>query len=326
MLGNGTYSAAISNNAALLFASSSNQTLGGVISGSGSLTQAGGSILTLLASNSYTGPTAVNGGTLQIGNGGSNASIGSTSGVTLANNATLTFNHADAVTFSPVISGQGNLYHSGGGTLTLAGPTPTPAPRPSPAARCGCRLCDGPVDYYPLTGGNANDYVGNTNGALNNGATVTSTGGLNGTGAAILNGSGANISMGSLPSMTSGTQPRTISAWVEVTSTPGSWVSNLFGFYGPGGNYSSQFYFDNNGSGPVLTEFFNDTSSVLTSASEQYVASSRRLGTATRTTRPRSTWMDSLRRLLPLNNNGGTNIQDVFGIDIGRLGFNRLRE
>jgi len=83
------------------------------------LNKAGDGTLVLLNANTYTGATLVSGGTLQIGNGGSGASIGGTSGVTLSNNATLAFDHADAVTFAPAIGGVGNLYKTGTGTLTL---------------------------------------------------------------------------------------------------------------------------------------------------------------------------------------------------------------
>ena len=60
-------------------------------------------------------------GTLQVGNGGSGASIGGTSGMTIASNATLVFNHADAVTVAAVISGNGKLTQAGTGILTLLG-------------------------------------------------------------------------------------------------------------------------------------------------------------------------------------------------------------
>ena len=58
-LGGGSYSAAIANSGALVFNTSSAQTLGGAISGSGSLTQAGNNTLTLSAANSFSGGTTV---------------------------------------------------------------------------------------------------------------------------------------------------------------------------------------------------------------------------------------------------------------------------
>ena len=63
--------------------------------------------------------TTVSGGTLSIGNGGSGASIGGTSGVVLANGANITFNHADPVSFAAPISGSGSLLKTGNGTLSL---------------------------------------------------------------------------------------------------------------------------------------------------------------------------------------------------------------
>ncbi len=85
------------------------------------LTKLGPNTLVLSASNTYSGPTAVSGGTLQIGNGGSGASIGSTSGVALSNGAAIVFNHTDPVTFAPAISGSGSLTQTGSGLLTLSG-------------------------------------------------------------------------------------------------------------------------------------------------------------------------------------------------------------
>ena len=85
---------------------------------SGGLTKQDSGMLTLTAANTYGGPTQITAGTLQVGNGGSGASIGNTSGVSLANSAVIAFNHADNVTFTPNITGTGGLFQSGG-TLTL---------------------------------------------------------------------------------------------------------------------------------------------------------------------------------------------------------------
>jgi fibronectin-binding autotransporter adhesin len=111
----------VTNNSQLVFKLSVASTYGGTLSGIGSLTQAANSVLTLTGSNTYTGGTTISTstGTLQIGNGGSGATIGSTSNV--ADTGNLVFNHADAVAFSPVISGVGKLTQTGAGILTLLG-------------------------------------------------------------------------------------------------------------------------------------------------------------------------------------------------------------
>jgi autotransporter-associated beta strand protein len=83
----------------------------------GGLNKIGSGVLTLAASNGYTGTTTITGGTLQVGNGGSGASIGGTSAV--INNASLVFNHADAVVFNPIVSGSGSLTQTGSGILVL---------------------------------------------------------------------------------------------------------------------------------------------------------------------------------------------------------------
>ena len=121
-VGNGGVGASIGgtsgvlDNARLIFNDADNVTFGKVISGSGGLTQTGAAVLTLIASNTYGSTTTIGGGTLQIGNGGSGASIGKTSGV--LDNASLVFNHADTISFT-VISGSGSLTQTGTGRLTL---------------------------------------------------------------------------------------------------------------------------------------------------------------------------------------------------------------
>src|SRR5262249_40311442 len=69
----GSVAGNITDDAALVFNRSDALTYGGVISGTGSVTQAGSGTLTLSGSNLYGGGTALNAGTLAVGN---NAALG----------------------------------------------------------------------------------------------------------------------------------------------------------------------------------------------------------------------------------------------------------
>ena len=86
-----------------------NMSIAGPIGGPGSLNKVGSGILTLTGSSNYSGQTNVSGGTLQVGNGGSGASIGGAGVVNLVNNSALVFNHADNVTFAAAITGSGSF-------------------------------------------------------------------------------------------------------------------------------------------------------------------------------------------------------------------------
>lgn len=88
-----------------------------VIAGSGGIVKADAGTLVLGADNTYTGGTRINGGTLQLGNGGTTGSIVAGD---ITNDGTLAFNHSDAVAFSGEISGSGSVAQIGGGTTTLA--------------------------------------------------------------------------------------------------------------------------------------------------------------------------------------------------------------
>ena len=98
----------VTDNGSLVFYHSDATTLSAKIGGSGSMTQAGTGILILAASNTYTGPTFVLGGTLQVGNGGGGEYLASPS-VILSSGPSLVFNHLDALTYSGQISGGGGL-------------------------------------------------------------------------------------------------------------------------------------------------------------------------------------------------------------------------
>jgi len=74
--------------------------------------------LTLTGNNTYSGTTAINAGTLQIGNGGASGSLGTN---TVANSATLAFNRSDAVSDAGfgLISGAGSFAQNGAGTFAF---------------------------------------------------------------------------------------------------------------------------------------------------------------------------------------------------------------
>jgi fibronectin-binding autotransporter adhesin len=88
----------------------------GMASSGGTLTKLGAGTLTLAGNNTYTGDTTVSAGTLEIGSGTSGSIAGN-----LVDNAAVTFNRSDALSYSGIISGTGSVTQSGSGSLTLGG-------------------------------------------------------------------------------------------------------------------------------------------------------------------------------------------------------------
>jgi fibronectin-binding autotransporter adhesin len=81
--------------------------------------------LVITNTNTSVGTVSVEGGTLQVGNGGSTGSLGAEGGgtVTVLAGANLAFNRSDDVTLGRTVAGAGTLVKNGGGTLVsnLAG-------------------------------------------------------------------------------------------------------------------------------------------------------------------------------------------------------------
>jgi fibronectin-binding autotransporter adhesin len=90
-------------------------TIDAALTGSAQLVKDMGGSLVLTGANSYTGGTAINGGTLQIGNGGTTGSITGD----VVNNAALVTNRSDVLVLDGAVSGSGSLTQAGGGLLTL---------------------------------------------------------------------------------------------------------------------------------------------------------------------------------------------------------------
>ncbi len=120
-LNSGSYAGNITNNATLLWNSTAAQTLGGVISGTGSFIKTNSATVTLSGLNTYTGATVVSEGTLEVGATGLLGSGNYTNSITITNDASFVFGGTNAQILSGVISGSGNLTKSGNGTLTLSG-------------------------------------------------------------------------------------------------------------------------------------------------------------------------------------------------------------
>ena len=103
----------ILDNANVTFNQTSAGTYSGILSGTGSLLKVGSSTLTLAGANTYTGGTTVSAGILQ----GTTTSLQGN----ILDNARVTFNQSTTGTYAGIISGTGNLFKLGTGTVILSG-------------------------------------------------------------------------------------------------------------------------------------------------------------------------------------------------------------
>ncbi|MEJ1972491.1 MAG: autotransporter-associated beta strand repeat-containing protein [Lacunisphaera sp.] len=92
-------------------------TIAAEITGTGGIKKEDFGTLVLTGTNTYTGPTLIEGGALQIGDGGLTGSVPGD----ITDNAVLAFNRSDTATYAGIVSGTGMLSQAGAGTLVLTG-------------------------------------------------------------------------------------------------------------------------------------------------------------------------------------------------------------
>ena len=109
---------AVVNNATLSFNRSDTLAVANAINGSGNLSKAGAGTTILTGSNNYAGTTTISAGTLQVGDGGSNGTLG---GGAIVDNGTLSFNRSDAIVVANAVGGSGRIVQAGAGTTVLTG-------------------------------------------------------------------------------------------------------------------------------------------------------------------------------------------------------------
>ncbi|CAA7072346.1 autotransporter-associated beta strand repeat-containing protein [Lentimonas sp. CC11] len=112
----GNFGGAVINDGVYRQNSTADQTLFGVVSGTGAIEQTGTGTLTLSGVNTYTGSTTVSAGTLVVADGGS---INATSGITVSSAGTFDYNSSTALAAAISFTGTGNTL-TGSGTIGTA--------------------------------------------------------------------------------------------------------------------------------------------------------------------------------------------------------------
>ena len=116
-LGNGNATGSvigdITDNGVLALNHSNGLTLSNFVTGTGSLSQIGAGTTIVTADNTFTGPTTISAGTLQLGNAGVTGSLGTSA---VINNSVLSVDHSDTFTLLGAVSGSGQFNQNGPGT------------------------------------------------------------------------------------------------------------------------------------------------------------------------------------------------------------------
>ena len=116
----GVLASALTNNGTLIFNRADASTCGVQISETGEMIKRGSGMLSLPGTNTYSGLTTIDSGTLRIGSG-------RTSGVLpgdVVNNASLVFDRSNNLTYGGRISGSDSVRKNGVGRLVLSGSSP----------------------------------------------------------------------------------------------------------------------------------------------------------------------------------------------------------
>jgi len=90
----------------------------GAIGSNARLTKRGGATLVIDTDNSFTGPTVIEGGTLQVGAGTGRGTLGNGA---ITNNAALVFNRTGVLNVPAILAGTGSLTNNGAGVINLTG-------------------------------------------------------------------------------------------------------------------------------------------------------------------------------------------------------------
>ncbi len=111
----------IANSKTLNFGDAFNQTIDGVIEGSGSIIKTGTGRVTLGGTNTYTGNTTITNGVLTVNSAGKLGNGNYSGTLTVAASTIFNFYSSSDQTFSNWETGSGTINLSGGGTVTLIG-------------------------------------------------------------------------------------------------------------------------------------------------------------------------------------------------------------